>query len=419
MEKQQGVHSEGYDSRMPPEDSPDHLEENGGDIVLLIHGTGAGAVENDGEAWWQRESKFWRFLQGRLENRASIQPAGRVFHWSGDNSEQERRSAGRKLAAWLSEFEKDCQPYHLIGHSHGGSVIWRAVNEAAAKGCSLSQLRSCTTVGTPFFRYSPKPLSSWAMFPILTSLFLIIGSAYSGYAYFEHVRDVFGAGDWATLVALPFLWVGSALILAWWIGPLVTWLLASRELRRDRKVEQKTAELCSGRFTSISAPLDEAINGLTTTLSFEGDLVPRNATRFRWFRSIYNNIIARGADEFVWDRGSSRLQGNDCGGFALTNVLRAPISEVVPVRLPQEVESRMVVQANQNAASTIAGIREVLGLAAVSGWHMPKLAAGFRSSVNWGELIHTSYFSVPEVAATRTSSASPSCSTANPTPLSG
>src|SRR4051794_32781645 len=91
-------------------------------VVLLIHGTGATAAEDEGTRWWQRGSEFSRDLDGHLTRWACCLSEGRLFRWSGTNSERERQRAARDLLdTWLNRFEKEGRPYHLIGHSHGGS----------------------------------------------------------------------------------------------------------------------------------------------------------------------------------------------------------------------------------------------------------------------------------------------------------
>ena len=78
---------------------------------------------------------------------------GEVFHWSGENSERSRIKAGRDLLEYLLALESAGRGYHLIGHSHGGSVIWHALCRAGCSGksCAICAagprwgLRSCST----------------------------------------------------------------------------------------------------------------------------------------------------------------------------------------------------------------------------------------------------------------------------------
>lgn len=133
------------------------------DAVLLVHGTFAGSKHrsDNGRRWWQRgqaSRTFFNWLNAKLKDVAACE---RVFHWSGENKEQERRQAGRELLKVLRGYEREGRDYHLVGHSHGGSVIWCALREAARRprgaGASrqdpLPHLRSWTTVGTPFLTY--------------------------------------------------------------------------------------------------------------------------------------------------------------------------------------------------------------------------------------------------------------------------
>jgi hypothetical protein len=79
------------------------------------------------------------------------------FHWDeGPNSELKRRKAGQALLKKLKEYERMGENYHLIGHSHGGSVIHHALLLASNRRESLPHLRIWLTVGTPFIRTKPR-----------------------------------------------------------------------------------------------------------------------------------------------------------------------------------------------------------------------------------------------------------------------
>ena len=55
----------------------------------------------------------------------------------------------------LVPLENAGRPYHLIAHSHGGTVLWHALQDAVAAGRELKHLRTWTTLGTPFPTFRP------------------------------------------------------------------------------------------------------------------------------------------------------------------------------------------------------------------------------------------------------------------------
>ena len=182
------------------------------EVVICVHGTFANdKKQNDtGHRWWQRDSAAWQRISSQLPKGVSL-PGGdqKLFHWSGANSQAERLKAANRLLALLLELESQGRRYHLVGHSHGGSVIWEALitaelmrsnktvysavrphlrrhgllpplrqsvsrnyrgrrkalkdSSVASKHYSrlgtapeLAGLRSWVTVGTPFFQYLPQ-----------------------------------------------------------------------------------------------------------------------------------------------------------------------------------------------------------------------------------------------------------------------
>ncbi len=233
------------------------------DLVVFVHGTFAASSEEEGSRWWQRGSEHWRWLQAHL-------PAGvvlgddsvRPFMWDGCNSQISRLRAANRLLALMLELERQGRNYHLIGHSHGGSVIWealvsaevtrgyqtvyaelrRALNDPTVRlgddpiiperpdeyapwfvkyktryipqkreyaairtAIELPRLRSWTTVGTPFMHYLPvrRPfVSGWRSrgFSVLPSV------SWRGLA--TALTDLL----LTMTVALPFIWLFVALI---------------------------------------------------------------------------------------------------------------------------------------------------------------------------------------------------------------
>jgi hypothetical protein len=122
--------------------------------LITVHGTNAGNPNDEGEHWWQKNSPFQKRLAEWLDlDGVVIQP----FHWEeGPNSEVKRRKAGKRLFNRLRALEETDEDYYLIGHSHGGSVIYHALLAASASSHNLRGLRSWMTVGTPFVHTKPR-----------------------------------------------------------------------------------------------------------------------------------------------------------------------------------------------------------------------------------------------------------------------
>lgn len=121
--------------------------------VILVHGTFASSEDDCGEAWWQIGSEAYEELDRRLPPGVELASKGHLFRWSGDNTERARSKAASQLLRFVDKFEKSGTPYHLVGHSHGGSVIWAALRTATARRKTLNQMRSWTTVGTPYLHH--------------------------------------------------------------------------------------------------------------------------------------------------------------------------------------------------------------------------------------------------------------------------
>ncbi len=154
--------------------------------VLLIHGTFANKRSDEGRIdWWHPNSDFcleldtllaqegsparcWAQLgQGGAQGRGATGRVRPPFAWTGANSELDRRSAGRALAAELEALENDprVRRYHLIGHSHGGNVILHALR---AMSNIPAKLGAVVFMGTPVlsFRHREELDVRWLALPM-------------------------------------------------------------------------------------------------------------------------------------------------------------------------------------------------------------------------------------------------------------
>lgn len=106
----------------------DHDARTEPDLIIFVHGTFSASDEEAGPQWWQRESGNWTWMQAHLPpDTELLDESIRLFRWDGRNSQAGRLNAANRLLAFMLELERQGRNYHLVGHSHGGSVIWEAL----------------------------------------------------------------------------------------------------------------------------------------------------------------------------------------------------------------------------------------------------------------------------------------------------
>ena len=128
-------------------------------VVVMVHGTFAADASDSDAKWWQHNSRAANQLQSKVPPGVRVAEGDDVFHWSGENSERARNKAALNLLNHLDRMEQSGRDYHLVGHSHGGSVIWNALRMATLTRRQLNHLKSWTTVGTPHLHHRGR--SAW------------------------------------------------------------------------------------------------------------------------------------------------------------------------------------------------------------------------------------------------------------------
>src|SRR5690606_31638308 len=107
-------------------------------------------IGNGESQWWQQGSEFEADLKALVAGADGSPVEIMPFTWSSLNSEIDRRNAGSALLTTLRGLDARGEPYCIVGHSHGGSVIASALIESVAKNRPLTHLKRWITVGTPF-----------------------------------------------------------------------------------------------------------------------------------------------------------------------------------------------------------------------------------------------------------------------------
>jgi hypothetical protein len=336
------------------------------DSVVLVHGTFAAAQDDMGPRWWQRGSAFANWLNRRLDGVAECHD---VFHWSGQNRERERQRAGRQLLERLHRYGREGRRYHLVGHSHGGSVIWAALRRAALRGETLPGLRSWVTVGTPFLSYRVRK----------GDLLLALPLALASLAMLAHVGQVVVASQYAgamraagyrwTLPLLAALWLLTAVCLlycAFRVGA-VAW--AAYNLRRERRAGTKAIDAFGDRWLGLWSGEDEAINGLRSTLGL-GGLTYRDKP-LRVLPRTPLPLFAGLGDRLFFEWLKRFLQGNDRISQSLAEVAPTPRTADAFIAAPLTVADNEVLIARVargvSLPRTLDRLRRVIGQVAYGG----------------------------------------------------
>lgn len=237
--------------------------------IVTVHGTGA-TGEAQGSRWWQRgspcEARLRELVQGS-DGEFKYEP----LIWDGKNSETSRRAAGRQLLVQLTALEKRGEPYVVIGHSHGGSVISFALQLAARHSQMLLGMRAWITVGTPFIAPEKKRLLYSRADAITRGVFVIglLIIAALGVRLWAMNSDLLSLSV-KLLIALPLAWWFARKLGPWIEGDAPDWQLAGEPVRSS--VERSFRH----RWLQLWHSDDEAIFLLRDALRLEPRLFPSN-----------------------------------------------------------------------------------------------------------------------------------------------
>lgn len=276
--------------------------------IITVHGTNAGDPDDSGEQWWQLGSDFQQNLQRLIAQPIEFVP----FHWSGANSEFDRRKAARDLLGLMNKRDRAGEEIGVIGHSHGGSVLMEALRVSRLrrfpfgilrdrlKG-NFKQLSFWATIGTPFINYNTlgfvrrgvRALSHLSvLFYFVVAMQVAVLTAIVGYPmvvwfFFENNAGANWGGNWLQVARrteqLHQWWIigtiGAAYLVAilFSLHPLlrVTKIAARlRTLRGGEKYLKTIRDAFQSNWISLRDKSDEAINALEIAQSAKTQLTP-------------------------------------------------------------------------------------------------------------------------------------------------
>lgn len=404
-------------------DPAGNQHEKPADVVLLIHGTG-GSPEDEGPRWWQKGSAFSLALASTLSPEIESGPEiDRVFHWTGRNSERDRRDAGKKLLHELIKLQgRNC---HLVGHSHGGSAIFHALVEAERCNVTLDCVRSICTVGTPFLTFQPKLSALLAAIPVVAAcLALIFGYGMSA----NLVMTALSLGDavpsWVLLLYGGSIVLVAALFL-YGVWRLASFAWATWRWSMDRARAGAALDRYKDRWRVLSSSEDEAISGLMSSLRLHGEIAPRFGRRddmsgaaadkvtlgrifsqalavpARLLYATYDRVVAGGLiDPFIWTIVRNKAFGSDIPNLTFARVSRFPfVTRFDAPTVEAVLDNKLVQSANASVAAFAPAMRRYFGQAAELGWLPEQLLAKVKSELSMRELVHTGYFDEADFVA--------------------
>ncbi len=236
--------------------------------IVTVHGTfSSGPLE--GEKWWQLGSGFASGIPQLIEGadrRLVVEP----FVWDGYNSETARYAAGARLAARLQALDASGEPFVVIGHSHGGSVLSAALLNAARSKQPLANMRRWITVGTPFLKTQRQRF--------LFSRLGILGKAiYLTLLTFLLLGVLIALGG--SVEAEPVAWV---MLMATFLVPIGLFygLLGFQERRRSLRFNRRglgfAEQHFADRWLSLWHAKDEAVKCLKAVKRVDVKIFPRH-----------------------------------------------------------------------------------------------------------------------------------------------
>lgn len=245
--------------------------------IIFVHGTFAADESDTGQAWWQNGSAFYNYIKSNLGKQYSVNCSNnKAFHWSGENTMLARRQGAQKLMKLLAGYDAKGEGYHLVGHSHGGSLIWTAISmstldfeknvirKKVKEINRLKGLKSFITVGSPFIlfenrnKYLSRLRAKYWKFFIASSLFYFTPFIYV-------FLCTFGVTKW-NFYLIPFYVIFMIIHFI-----LTSICLNIKEIAREILGETYAEILYAEKWHGLNCSKDEAFNSLNIAkeLNFE------------------------------------------------------------------------------------------------------------------------------------------------------
>lgn len=238
--------------------------------IITVHGTFAAPTAADPNGgptpelqWWETGSVFEKDMRDLIDARDG-QLNFVPFPWAGNNSEVERRDAGERLTEVMHELEAKSEPYCIVGHSHGGSILSDALLLNAARRRPLANLKRWITVGTPFLKLRKElwlltrlSLMRKVIF-VASMMLLLMFIVYVAESQLGGERTLFGA-------TFPRVWIATGVLaslpaLVFYL--VLRWLDSRSLLNYHRRITKRARNNFGPRWLPLSHSDDEAIQGL-------------------------------------------------------------------------------------------------------------------------------------------------------------
>ncbi|MBK7809551.1 MAG: hypothetical protein IPJ51_25200 [Saprospiraceae bacterium] len=309
--------------------------------IIIVHGTFASTKEG----WASLEGGFLAKIHKALYELTGKLYYLYAFEWSGTNSLYARQSASVRLMEMLKRLGETHESIHLIGHSHGGTIIQYALENHTylkSKNTWKSIVKSWTTVGTPFYSFkginkyiNPRHLYSLAFW----TSFLLIGifCFFLGHNTFQNILKLVQNQFWYLAIA--------TFILAGLINQIFEALTFNSSLNH-------TFQNYGSKWLGIYSRYDEAILGLKNSKDISIKLSKREfpsdglSNHLLFFTRLIFNIIydytARILiSKFLTSKFKNYFTGIDRNYFLINKVNFNPNNKE-PFFIPKEIDENIL-----------------------------------------------------------------------------
>ncbi len=314
------------------------------------------------------------------------------------------------LFSYIYVLEENKVPYHIVGHSHGGSLIWFMLNTSIRyksnnltfpfrkieSSHQLKYLKSWTTVGTPFV--VDKQNRNHLKWAILTMLFFV------GFAIFTHAAITDATKKQGFSLELIIFLLPIFFIVLPYLGKSLEYL----QLYSESKAEKYIKEFYGSRWFGILSKYDEALIGLRAANNFKfsknkkiqskkNKMKPKYISHYEFFISkwlinaLFKFIITPVVKHISINYFKSVALGNDRPGQFYYNIKDNPFdgNQYNLQKLDDKIEMELL----KSADTAIKGKSIIVRKLIASSQSFENLTSFINSdSLTGDELIHTSYF---------------------------